>query len=86
MMVLASSLQMFQDATEPGWISTSASTTGEVLKWTNIGLVDSLTFLDLTVKITNFNFLEFETYTKPMNLHLCLPLTSAHPPDTIKSS
>ena len=44
----------------------------------------STKFLDLTIILKN-NYFETKAYQKSMNLFLCIPEHSAHPPGLIKS-
>jgi len=51
------------------------------LRWEFEKLSNEITFLDLKIKIDRTNKkLQFQTYQKPMNLHLYIPPHSAHPP------
>jgi hypothetical protein len=49
-------------------------------------LSDTVVFLDLTSTITINGHAETKTYTKPKNLHLYIPATSAHPPGCFKGT
>ena len=61
------------------------------LRWEFDPLARSCTFLDLTVTLKTHPsdatklLPKFQTYEKPMNLHLYIPPTSTHPPGTIRS-
>ena len=55
------------------------------LKWTNTGHVDSLVFLDMTITLKPDGQLHCKTYQKPLNLCLCIPPASAHPPGQLRS-
>ena len=45
----------------------------------------SVNFLDLTITIETDGSITTKTFVKPMNLHLYIPPTSAHPKGTVKS-
>jgi hypothetical protein len=50
------------------------------LKWICSERMNSVTFLDLTIKIdATSREIHTKTYQKPKNLHLYIPATSAHP-------
>lgn len=55
------------------------------LQWETEQLSTNVTFLDLTISITNHQTIHTKTYQKPMHLHLYIPPHSAHPPSMIKS-
>ncbi len=56
------------------------------LKWTTEGRSDSVIFLDLTIKIDpSSRKLIFQSYSKPMNLYLYIPPSSAHPKGILRS-
>jgi hypothetical protein len=50
------------------------------LKWICSDLNNTVIFLDLTLTITIEGHIEPKTYSKPKNLRLYIPATSAHPP------
>ena len=56
------------------------------LRWEFEQLTDEIAFLDLKIKIDRTTKkLNFQTYQKPMNLHLYIPPHSMHPPGVTKS-
>jgi hypothetical protein len=55
------------------------------LKWTCDGHQNALVFLDLNISINANRKLFFQSYQKPMNLYLYIPLTSAHPAKMLHS-
>ena len=55
------------------------------LRWLVTPPAKKVDFLDVTIRINLYGHIETKTYEKPLNLHLYLPATSAHPPGTLKS-
>ena len=55
------------------------------LDWKVESLSKSVNFLDLTINLEQDGGITTKTFVKPMNLHLYLPPTSAHPKGTPKS-
>jgi hypothetical protein len=53
------------------------------LRWIVNDLSDTVNFLDLSLSITG-STITAATYQKPMNLHLYIPPSSAHPPSCFK--
>jgi hypothetical protein len=53
------------------------------LCWIVNDLSDTINFLDLSLSITG-SIITAATYQKPMNLHLYIPPSSAHPPSCFK--
>jgi hypothetical protein len=53
------------------------------LRWIVNDLSDTVNFLDLSLSITS-STITAAPYQKPMNLHLYIPPSSAHPPSCFK--
>ena len=53
---------------------------GRRLEWTTDKPSNSVDFLDLTITTGSDGRIRTKTFQKPMNLHLCVPPTSAHSP------
>ena len=56
-----------------------------ILQWEVSNLNNSVDFLDLTISISEDNYIQFKTFQKKYNLHLYVPSHSAHPPGSLKS-
>jgi len=56
-----------------------------LLRWKTTELKNSVDFLDLTLSLNSTHGIETKTYQKPMNLHLYIPPSSAHPPGLFRS-
>ena len=54
------------------------------LKWTVEPLGYEVNFLDLTVSIGENRRIKTKTFQKPLNLHLYIPPSSAHPPGMLR--
>ena len=55
------------------------------LEWEAEPLGKTANFLDLTIQLQADGSIKTTTFVKPMNLHLYIPPTSAHPPGVLKS-
>lgn len=55
------------------------------LQWITSSLSEEVNFLDLTIFIGPDRKLHTKTFQKPINLHLYIPPSSAHPPGVLKS-
>jgi hypothetical protein len=56
------------------------------LKWIFSDLSNSVVFLDLTLTTNAQRTIEKKTFVKPKNLHLYIPVNSAHPPGCFKGT
>ena len=55
-----------------------------LLKWIVEELSDEVNFLDLTITIDPSRKIVTKTFVKPLNLHLYIPPSSAHPPGMLR--
>jgi hypothetical protein len=72
---------------EQEWLRFKAALDGSgKLKWITSERMKEVIFLDLCITINNAGKIETKTYTKPMNLHLYTPDSSAHPDGCLRGT
>ena len=76
---------LWRDTTTTTWKDLAKDLPQGILKWIVQKPECTVNFLDITVTIdARSGKISTESYQKPMNLHLYLPASSAHPPGSLK--